>query len=349
MRMTPQQRGALCGLLAAALFGMSAPVAKRLLAHAGPLFLAGLLYAGAGAGLLAYRRLRPATEEAGLHRADLPKLAAVTLFGGALGPVLMLLGLERVTAVSASLLLNLEAPFTILVAVLFFGDHLGRRAASAAFLIVGGASLLTLQPGEAGADALGVLCLAAACLCWALDNNLTQRLTLRDPVAIVLAKTLGAGISNLILALCLERDIPPVGVAGAALLLGCLSYGASVVLDVYALRLVGAAREAAYFATAPFVGAFAAILVVGERLRWLDFVAMIAMAAGVTVLLRERHGHEHRHEEMVHEHVHVHDDHHRHTHGPDDPTGEPHSHPHRHEALVHDHPHVPDVHHRHRH
>jgi len=345
-----QARGAAFGLCAAALFGLSAPLAKVLLGEVSPVLLAGLLYLGAALGLWAHRLLAPPTKEAHLGRRDISTLAFVVLSGGVAAPVLMLFGLSRVTALTGSLLLNLEAPFTVLLAVLLFREHLGRYAAVASLLIVGGALVLKLDPGSVGADSLGVMLLAAACACWALDNNLTQKLSLRDPFAIVRVKTLVAGATNTALGLIVVQGALPSGryVAGA-LVLGSLSYGVSVVLDAYALRLVGAAREAAYFATAPFVGALASVVVLGDALRWHDGVAMATMALGVVFLLRERHSHEHPHDALAHEHLHEHDEHHRHEHLPGDPSGEPHSHFHRHEPLVHDHPHLPDAHHRHRH
>lgn len=343
-------RGAAFGLGAAALFGLSAPVAKVLLDGVSPVLLAGLLYLGAASGLWLHRAVRPATDEARLGRADLPKLALVVVAGGIFGPVLMLFGLQRVTALTGSLLLNLEAPFTVLLAVALFREHLGRYAAGAAAFILGGAVVLELEPGSLGADTTGVLLLAAACLCWALDNNLTQRLSLRDPFAIARVKTLVAGATNLLLGLVVTQGtLPDANYCAGALALGSVSYGVSLVLDGYALRLVGAAREAAYFATAPFVGALASVLLLGDSLRWHDLVAMVSMAFGVALLLYERHGHVHEHEELEHEHLHEHDDHHQHAHGPGDPQGSPHSHRHRHAPLVHDHPHLPDAHHRHGH
>ncbi len=345
-----QVRGAALGLAAAASFGLSAPLAKLLLASISPVLLAGLLYLGAAAGLWLHRLARPSTKEAQLSRADVPKLAAVVAAGGILGPLLMLLGLSRVTGLAGSLLLNLEAPFTVLLAVVFFREHLGRYAAAAAAFILGGALVLKLQPGALGADTAGVALLAAACLCWAIDNNLTQRLSLRDPFAIVRVKTLVAGVFNTALGLILARGQLPRGeyVVGA-LVLGSFSYGVSVVLDAYALRLVGAVREAAYFATAPFIGALGALVLLREPLRWFDAAAMGSMGVGVVLLLRERHSHVHAHDALNHEHLHQHDEHHRHEHGPDDPAGEPHNHRHQHVRLVHDHPHLPDAHHRHGH
>lgn len=345
-----QLRGAALGLAAAALFGLSAPVAKLLLGQVAPVLLAGLLYLGAAIGLWLHRAIARPTREAPLGRSDAWRLGLVVLSGGIAGPVLMLLGLNRVTGLTGSLLLNLEAPFTVLLAVMLFREHLGRYAAAAVVMIIAGAAVLKLEPGALGADTLGVALVAAACACWALDNNLTQKLSLRDPFAIVRVKALLAGVTNTLLGLVVAHgQWPPASFVLGAMALGTLSYGVSVVLDAYALRFVGAAREAAYFATAPFVGALVSVILLGDALRLADGLAMAAMAGGVALLLRERHAHEHTHDELDHEHLHEHDEHHRHEHRPGDPVDEPHSHPHRHAPLVHDHPHVPDAHHRHRH
>jgi drug/metabolite transporter (DMT)-like permease len=349
MRLEPARKGALLGLLSAALFGLSAPIAKTLLAELSPPLLAGLLYLGAGLCVTLYRMVSPARAEAPLTKSDGPRLLALIACGGIAGPVLMLFGLDRVSAVTGSLLLNLEAPGTMAIAVLFFREHLGRYAAGAAVLILAGAASLKLEGGVHHADLLGVLLLTAACLAWAIDNNLTQALSLRDPFAIVQVKTLAAGCFNLVVGVVLTEQVPQGSSVVAALALGAASYGASVVLDAYALRLVGAAREAAYFATAPFIGALAAPVITGEALSWEHGLAMLLMGLGVALLLRERHGHVHAHELLRHSHRHWHDEHHQHTHGPEDPVGEPHAHLHEHEPLVHDHAHVPDIHHRHRH
>ncbi len=348
-----RRRGYLCGLLAAALFGVSPPLCKRLLGEASPLILSGCLYVAGGLALslfLAGRRLLGVeVREAALRWADAPLLAGITLLGGFAGPLLMLLGLSRLSGLVGSLLLNLEAPLTMALAVMVFREHLSRWEWAAAALIIGGAAVLRLEPGMGRADGLGVLCIICACLCWALDNNLTQRLSVRDPVRLARWKTLGAGSASLLLGLLLGGEMPRPSLAVFVFGIGALSYGLSLVLDNYALRLLGAAREAALFSTAPFLGAVTAIGVLREQVTGWHAVGGGLMLAGVVAALRAKHGHLHHHEALSHEHAHVHDAHHQHMHDRDEPVGEPHTHPHAHSEIDHEHPHVSDLHHRHKH
>ena len=344
--------GALAGLSSAVLFGASVPITKRLLPEITPVLLAGLLYLGGGLAVGTVRVLaRRRIVEANLERADLPRVLAIVVLGGVVGPLALVHGLRNVSGVSGALLLNLEGPFTVLIALTVFGEHLGARAALGAALIFGGACLLAL-PGASAAGSTelgGVLLLALACAAWAFDNNLTQGLAGKDPWQVVIAKTLGAGTGLLSLALLLGEPLPAGRVVLAALALGALAYGASVLLDAFALRLLGAAREAAFFATAPFAGALLSIPVLAERLGGIQVGAGVVMVLGVTILVRERHGHEHTHEALEHSHRHVHDAHHQHTHPEGVDPAEPHAHPHRHAPLTHAHAHVSDAHHRHAH
>lgn len=340
--------GAACGLAAAALFGMSAPFSKRLLSDASPLTLAGLLYAGGGIGLVFASRIRrDRGREAPLRAADVPWLLTAIALGGVAAPVLMLVGFERVSGVAGALLLNLEAPFTVLVATLLFREHIGRRGAFAVALVVLGALALA-RPSSGRGDALGALATAGACLLWAIENNIAQRLSCRDPWAVARTKLLGAAVCSLALARLSGATMPGPGTVAAAFAVGAAGYGASNVLHLAAMRSLGAARQAALFATAPFVGALAAVPVLGERPGAWVFVAALLMAAGVVLLLSERHSHRHGHERLEHDHAHDHGDgHHAHAHEP--PFSGTHAHPHAHETLEHEHPHLPDEHHRHEH
>jgi drug/metabolite transporter (DMT)-like permease len=336
-------RASALGLASALLFGLGAPVSKLLLPGTQPLVLAALLYLGAG---LAFLLARPSRAEAPLARSDAPWLAASVIAGAGAAPVFMLFGLARLSGLAGSLLLNLEAPFTIALAVLVFGEHLNRREAAAAAIVVLGGALLGARGGWSG-SAAGAVSIALACLCWAIDNNLSARLALKDPIRVLRIKALCAGAANLVLALALGGSLPPMATCAAALALGSVSYGASLLLYLRAQRVLGAARQAVLFAAAPFAGALASVPLLGDRPSPLDLAAAALMALGIAGLLRARHAHLHTHQPLEHDHLHVHDAHHLHAH--EAGVAEPHAHPHTHEPLEHAHPHVSDPHHRHRH
>jgi drug/metabolite transporter (DMT)-like permease len=344
--------GVAASLAAALLFGAAAPLAKLLLVQVSPWLLAALLYLGSGLGLALWRRLRR-EPPVRLPRGEAKWLAAAVLAGGVAGPVLLMLGLAGLPASQASLLLNGEGVLTALLAWVVFRENVDRRIALGMVAIVAGGVVLA-WPGEAGGGGTGgaALLVLAACLAWAIDNNLTRKVSLADAGWIAMVKGLAAGSTNLVLALALGAAWPTPGVVGAAALLGFFSYGVSLVLFVLGLRSLGTARTGAYFSVAPFFGTGLAVLLLGEPVDWRLGVAAALMALGVWLHLTERHEHRHAHEAMEHAHEHVHgrgDEHHEHAHVPPVPPGTRHSHPHRHEPLVHSHPHYPDAHHRHEH
>jgi drug/metabolite transporter (DMT)-like permease len=344
-----QRSGYATGLCAAVLFGASAPVSKLLLDDAGAQMLAGLLYLGAFLAVAPFVRTGARRGEASLRRDDVPRLAGIVVAGGVVAPVLLMLGLERVSGVAGSLLLNLEGPLTLILGVVVLHEYLGRRATLGSVVIFGGSAVIALQGSGGDLDALGGALIVAACVGWAIDNNLTQKLSIRDPFQIVAVKAGVASAVNIGLAVARGEALPAGGVLAGALALGACAYGVSILLDAYALRALGAAREAAVFATAPFAGALLAVPLLAERWTIGDLLAALAMATGVVLLVGARHEHQHVHEPLVHDHRHVHDEHHRHDHDGALDATEPHSHPHRHEPLVHAHAHVSDVHHRHSH
>jgi drug/metabolite transporter (DMT)-like permease len=341
MRMERADAQALC---AAVLFGASAPLAKRIGLDASPLWGAAILYGGAAFACLADALVRRGSE-APLRRRDAPWLAGMAVAGGFLGPVLLLAGLARMDSAAATLLLALEAPLTAALAVLAFGEHLGRRGAAGVLAVAAGAALLGGNAG--GARWTGAAAVAAACAAWAIDNNLTAQLSSRDPRAVAAAKGLCGGALSLAVALATGRPPPPARTAALGLLLGAVCYGGSLVLYVRAQRELGAARTGALFATAPFLGAVLAVATgAGGGAR--TAAAAVLMAIGTALVVRSRHEHAHVHSPIAHEHLHVHDEHHQHAHsGAEGP--EPHSHAHRHDPIQHAHSHASDAHHRHEH
>ena len=349
------QRPVMVALASAALFGLSTPAAKVLLGSIDPAMLAGFLYCGAGIGVAILRRVigfsthGSAAAEVPLTRADAPWLAGAIVSGGIAGPLLLMAGLSRTSAESASLLLTLEGVATALLAWFVFRENFDRRIAIGMACLVAGAILLswTGQPSLTGL--MGPLAIAGACLAWGLDNNLTKKVSLADPLQIVELKGLIAGPVNLAIGLWAGGSFPSFPMLVLAMMVGFVGYGVSLALFVRSLRNLGTARTGAYFATAPFIGTLAAVLFLREPVTMQLVTAGALMAGGVWLHLTEVHDHEHDHEAMEHDHLHDHDIHHQHTHGPDNPAGEPHAHRHHHARLKHSHSHVPDMHHPHRH
>jgi drug/metabolite transporter (DMT)-like permease len=345
--------GIIYALIAAALFGASTPFAKLLLGEMPPVLLAGLLYLGSGIGLSLVRLMRRQSasdaDEAELPRAQWGWLAGAMFFGGALGPVLLMLGLQGTPASTASLLLNLEGVFTALLAWFVFRENFDNRIALGMILIVTGGLILSWQPGAGVSFSSGALLVGGACLCWGVDNNLTQKVSSSDPFQIAAIKGLVAGGVNLTIALLLGASLPPLQVLAGALIVGFFGYGLSLACFVLALRNLGTARTGAYFSLAPFVGALVSLLLLREAVGTFFVAAAALMGFGVWLHLTERHEHEHHHERLEHSHRHVHDEHHQHAHAPGINSHEPHTHTHVHEPLTHSHAHFPDIHHRHGH
>ncbi len=355
------QRYALLALAAAALFGVSAPLAKLLVADMHPVLLAGLLYLGSGTSLLAVWLLNKAAAiaspqtEAPLAKADWPWLAGAVLCGGILAPVALLWGLSGIGAAAGSLLLSSEGVLTTLIAAVLFREAVGSRVCFAALTLFL-AGVLLAWTGDARAPLLQgafspyALAIVGACALWGLDNNLTRRIAAADPVAIAMVKGLAAGVVNcaLWLAIAAPGGMPKAAAVIGSLALGAASYGLSLVLFILALRHLGSARTGAHFSTAPFFGALFAVLVLHESVTANLAIAVALTALATWLVLSERHAHAHAHEFLEHAHRHLHDAHHRHAHdGSEGP--EPHAHAHVHAPLAHSHPHLPDLHHRHRH
>lgn len=216
--------------------------------------------------------------------------------------------------------------------------------------IVVGCIVLCWPTGNAEASNwIGPLAISAACLFWAIDNNLTRKVSGSDALFIAASKGLIAGVVNCSLALSLGALWPDPKVLTATMLVGLLGYGVSLVMFVLALRGLGTARTGAYFSIAPFIGAIVALVLLGEQSTPAFWTACGLMGFGVWLHLTERHEHAHTHEQLEHSHVHTHDAHHRHEHGSDWNGQEPHDHLHQHTTMVHKHPHFPDTHHRHAH
>ena len=344
-------------LAAALLFGASTPLAKLLTGGISPLLLAGLLYLGSGLGLgtlLLARHLRSGQGDGQpapalrIPRAELPWLFGAIVAGGMLGPALLMLGLATTDAASASLLLNVEGVLTAVIAWVVFKENADRHIVLGMVAIVLGGVLLAWEPGGATLSP-GALLIVGACLFWAVDNNLTRKVSTNDAMLVACLKGLIAGASNTTIAIVGGASIPAFPAVASSLLVGFLGYGLSLTLFVIGLRTLGTARTGAYFSVAPLFGVIISLLLWPELPGALFWAAGVLMGVGVWLHLRERHEHVHTHEPLEHAHPHRHDEHHQHAHDFPWDGREPHVHSHHHDLLTHQHPHYPDIHHQHPH
>lgn len=337
--------GVQAGLAAAVLFGAGTPLAKLLLGSIDPWMLAGLLYVGSGLGLGLYRLVRRAPRVR-LARRELLPLAGAIGFGGVLAPVLLMLGLSGMPATGASLLLNAEGVFTVVLAWVVFRENVDRRILLGMLAIVAGAVVLSVPTGAELGPVWPSLAILGACLCWGIDNNLTRMISLTDATWLAAVKGGVAGPVNLVIALLLGAALPAVPAMLGAMSVGLVAYGVSLVLFIVAMRHLGTARAGAYFSIAPFFGAALAVAL-GAAVTVPLVIAAVLMAVGVVLHLTERHEHPHTHSAVTHDHAHVHDEHHQHTHATPVAADTRHTHDHTHDELTHEHEHYPDAHHRH--
>jgi drug/metabolite transporter (DMT)-like permease len=344
-------KNVLYALGAAALFGASTPFAKLLTGDMPPVLLAGLLYLGSGLGLSLARVIRDrGLRPSGLPKGEWPWLLGAIFFGGVLGPVALMFGLLSTSGSTASLLLNLEAVLTAVIAWVVFKENADRRIVIGMLAIVaGGVALSWPTVSAVQSSVTGPALVGLACLCWAIDNNLTRKVSASDALFIAATKGVIAGAVNTLIAMGMGAVLPGFATLSATMAVGLLGYGISLVLFVLALRGLGTARTGAYFSTAPFIGAATALMVFPETTSLAFWMAMGLMSVGVWLHLTERHAHEHTHVELSHGHVHRHDEHHQHVHDFERDGIEPHTHDHKHAKLKHEHAHFPDVHHRHSH
>lgn len=273
----------LCAVLAAALYAVSAPVSKLLLEDVGPTMMAGLLYLGAGAGMLLLGIFRKKTgrgsAEKHLTRRDLPYTAGMIVLDIA-APVLLMLGLTMTTSANASLLNNFEIAATSIIALAVFREKISRRLWLAIALIMISSMILSFEDMSSLDFSAGSLFVLGACICWGIENNCTRMMSESDPLEIVVVKGLGSGAGSLLIAFLQGETFPAFSFIPAVLLLGFVSYGLSIFFYVYAQRSLGAAKTSAYYAVSPFIGVVFSLLIFREIPGAVFFIALAVMAAG---------------------------------------------------------------------
>lgn len=338
----------LIALLSAVLFGASTPIGKLLLNSLPPFQLAGLLYIGAAIGVLPFSlRQRNAKKIHRIGKRNILRLIGAISFGGVAGPVLLLFGLQKAPAASVAMWLNLELIATAILGCLLFREYLGGYGWVGVIGTIGASVMLSWHGGTIGMVAL--LLVAAASICWGIDNHLTALIDGITPTQSTFWKGAIAGGTNLIISVILESYGKAVWILASGIIVGVFSYGFSISLYILAAQNLGATRSQMIFASAPFFGVALSIILLNESISAIQAAAAAILVFSLTVLLRDQHSHSHTHEPLHHKHRHRHDDgHHDHVHTEDEGPVY-HSHWHTHEPTTHAHPHWPDIHHRHRH
>ena len=277
-------------ILAAALYALNAPVSKLLLQNVPPTMMAGFLYLGAGIGMAVMGLVRSQTghgkQELRLTKKDFPYTLGMVALDIA-APIFLMIGLTRTTAANASLLNNFEIVATSLIALLVFGERIGRRLWTAVGLITLSSILLSVEDASSFQFSFGSLFVLAACICWGLENNCTRCLSKSDPLEIVVIKGFGSGIGSVIIGLVVGETLPLFSDILNILLLGFVAYGLSIYFYVYAQRDLGAAKTSAYYAIAPFIGVALSFIIFREIPGVLFFIALAIMIAGTWMVNKE--------------------------------------------------------------
>ena len=283
---TQNVRSILLAIAAAVLYALSSPISKLLLRDGDipPTMLAGLLYIGAGAGMLITylisRLLKRKPNEQSVGRGDLRYIIAMVALDIA-APILLMLGLSSAAAANVSLLNNFEIVATSLIALVVFKEAISKRLWAAIALVTAASALLSFEDTSSLTFSWGSLLVIGACICWGVENNCTRRLSSKDPMQIVIIKGFCSGIGSVAISLCVGERIGNGGAVPIALLLGFAAYGLSIFCYIYAQRRLGAAKTSAYYAVAPFIGAILSFIIFKEMPSVKFLVALAIMAAGV--------------------------------------------------------------------
>ncbi|MBQ1402678.1 MAG: DMT family transporter [Oscillospiraceae bacterium] len=294
-------------ILAAVFYAVNVPVSKVLLREVGPTTMAALLYLGAGVGIgmLSLFSRNSWEKSEPLSKKDLPYVIGMIVLDIA-APIFLMLGISYGSSANASLLGNFEIVATTLIALFIFREVVSKRLWAAIALITLSSILLSFEGTDSFRFSYGSLFVLLATVCWGFENNCTRNIASKSTYEIVVLKGIFSGLGSLLIAFIMRETMPGTGYAVVALLLGFVSYGLSIFLYVRAQRVLGAAKTSAYYAVAPFVGAFLSFVFLKEQLSWKYLTALAVMIAGsalvvVDTLIRQ-HAHQH-----VHTFTHTHD------------------------------------------
>lgn len=289
--------GIFLAILAAALYATNMPLSKILLNYMPSTLMAGFLYVGAGLGMgviAIFRKIKkPDIAEEKLTKAELPFSVAMILLDVA-APIFLLLGLKYTTAANASLLNNFEIVATSVIALIVFKEKISPRLWFGILCVTLSCALLSFEDLSSLQFSYGALFIILACICWGFENNCTRKISSEDPMQIVLLKGFFSGSGSIIIGLFLGERITAVWSVFAVLGVGFIAYGLSIFFYVYAQKLIGAARTSAYYAIAPFIGAFLSLVIFRDLPHYTYFIALAVMLIGAWLCSNDESVFKHR-------------------------------------------------------
>lgn len=331
-------------VISAILFALSVPLSKILVYKQSPNFLAGFFYISSAFGLFIYRFFVKSKEEK-ISRIDLPYLILMVISGGFLAPYLLMKGLYYAESSNVSLILNFEVVFSVVFSVILLKEDSDIKLWTSVILLFIACIMISYNVNSKLYFNKGSIFVMLASLLWAFDNNMTGKLSLKDPVYIAVIKGFFGGIMNLAISF---REVSAVNfsvnVILSSFLIGVFCYGASLVLLIYSMRRIGVNLSSVLFGTYPFIAFFLSFLILNESLSLYKVFSLLLALVSVFLLYTRKHEHFHSHK-ITHSHLHSHDEHHDHHKEPDKKL-ETHTHIHTHN-LNHLHPHTSDGHHKH--
>jgi len=283
------EKAAVCYALAAAVFyALNVPCSKLLLERIAPTYMAAFLYLGAGAGVgimyLFHHKHEPSAER--LEKKDMPYTVGMVLLD-IVAPILLMLGVKLGTSANASLLGNFEIVATTLIALFIFKEKVSGNLWAAIGLITLSSIILSFGGKGSLTFSLGSLLVLGATACWGLENNCTRSISDKSTYQIVTIKGFGSGTGSLIVAVIIGEKLPEIKYILPAVVLGFVAYGLSIFTYIRAQKTLGAAKTSAYYAVAPFIGAFLSFMILHESLTIAYLIALAVMITGTVFVVSD--------------------------------------------------------------
>ena len=287
--MRNEKAAAVCYAIAAAVFyALNVPCSKLLLERIAPTYMAAFLYlgAGAGVGIMYLFHHKDEAQAERLEKKDLPYTVGMVLLD-IIAPILLMLGVKLGTSANASLLGNFEIVATTLIALFIFKEKVSGKLWAAIGLITLSSIILSFGGEGSFTFSFGSLLVLGATACWGLENNCTRSISDKSTYQIVTIKGFGSGTGSLIVAVIIGEKLPDIEYILPAVVLGFVAYGLSIFTYIRAQKTLGAAKTSAYYAVAPFIGAFLSFMLLHENLTIGYLIALAVMIAGTAFVVSD--------------------------------------------------------------